>query len=88
MVMKKLNKIRKMELVFLAIAIILELLGVILKITALSIAALVILLSCIVVYLILFRCPYCGKFLGSRYGNAIKEKDGKHICPYCSHTLD
>lgn len=86
--MKRLNQIKKIGLASIGIAIILELLGAVSKITALSIAALVILFSCIIAYLILFRCPYCGKFLGSRYGNVIKEKDGKHICPYCSHTLD
>ena len=37
---------------------------------------------------ILYRCPYCGAFLGGRYGDAIKRQNGEHICPYCNGNLD
>ena len=86
--MKKLNQFRKIGLGCLGVAVIFEVIGALTKVTALSIVALVILLGCIAAYLILYKCPYCGKFPGGRYGDAIKEKNGEHICPYCNHSLD
>ncbi len=70
------------------IAVILEVLGVLTKTTALSIAAFAILICWIAAYLILYKCPYCGTFLGGRYGDAIKREGGKHICPHCNGDLD
>lgn len=86
--MKKLNRIRHVGLALIGLAVLLGVIGALIKITVLLIAAWVILFAYIAVYLILFKCPYCGKFLGGRYGNAIKEKNGEHFCPHCEHCLD
>lgn len=86
--MKKLNRFRGIGFICIGLAVILEVLGVLTKTTALSIVAFAILICLIVAYLILYRCPYCGAFLGGRYGDAIKRESGKHICPHCNGDLD
>lgn len=86
--MKKLNRFRRIGLTGIGIAVILEVLGALSKTTALSIIAFVLLISLIVAYLILYKCPYCGAFLGGRYGDAMKRENGKHICPHCKGDLD
>ena len=86
--MKKLNRFRGIGFICIGIAVILEVLGALTKTTALSVAAFVILICLIVAYLILYRCPYCGAFLGGRYGDAIKRQNGEPICPYCNGNLD
>lgn len=86
--MKKLNRFRGIGFICIGAAVILEVMGVLTKATILSIVALVMLFCLIVTYLILYRCPYCGAFLGGRYGDVIKRENGKHICPHCNGDLD
>lgn len=86
--MKKLNRLRGIGLGCVGVAVVLEALGALTKAAVLSVAAFAVLICCIIAYLVLFKCPYCGKFLGGRYGDAIKEKNGEHFCPYCNHSLD
>lgn len=86
--MKKLNRQKGIGLICIGIAVILEMIAALTKTTAFSIVAFAMLFCLIVSYLIFYRCPYCGAFLGGRYGDAIKRESGKHICPHCNGDLD
>ena len=86
--MKKLNRFRGIGFICIGIAVILEVLGALTKATVLSIVAFALLFCLIIAYLILYRCPYCGAFLGGRYGDAIRRTGDKHICPHCNGDLD
>ena len=86
--MKKLNRLKRIGFICIGIAVILEVIGAFTKTTAFYIVAVAVLLSAIVAYLILYKCPYCGSFLGGRFGDFIIRENGKHICPYCNADLD
>lgn len=86
--MKKLNQIQSTGFICIGIAVLLEVFGAMTGVQALSIAAAVLLLGCIAGYLMFFRCPHCGAFLGGRYGSAIKEVNGEQVCPHCGCRLE
>lgn len=86
--MKRLKKIKKVGFIGIMGAAMLEIMGIVFHKTSFSVLALVILWCVIVLYLFLYKCPNCGKFLGGRYGDHINREDGIWHCPFCNKRIE
>ena len=79
--MKKLSpkRIRAVFWIILLIGIIIGLIGAFSEINALMIAGMITMVCSIIVYVIFYRCPHCGRYLDRSTGE---------YCPYCGKEIN
>lgn len=86
--MDKLLRIKLMGIGCVAGAVILELIGALAGIKFFMFVAFVLLLGFVIIYIVSYRCPHCGKFLGGGNSKALVKKDGKYTCMFCGNELE
>lgn len=86
--MDKLLRIKIIGICCVAGAVVFELIGALADIKFFMFIAFVLLLGFVITYIVSYRCPHCGKFLGGGNSKALIKKDGKYSCMFCGNELE